>query len=56
MAKKYSLDADDYVRRALPEEILAAFYDSGWNAWGIYELCKEALSLDKKHKEKPTTD
>lgn len=50
MSKKqiYSFELYDWIKEQLPKEIIQAMYDTGWNAFGIYELVKEGRSLQQK--------
>lgn len=50
MSKKhiYSFALYDWVKEQLPKEIIQAMHDTGWNAFGIYELVKEGRSLQEK--------
>ena len=54
MGKKqiYSFELLDWVKNQLPDEIVKAIRDTGWNVFGIYELVKEGLSLEKREKLK----
>ena len=51
MKKKiYSWKVSDYIVDRLPIEIIRAMNETGWNVFGIYELVKESLKLEKENK------
>lgn len=51
MSKKriYSFKLTDWIKERLPKKIIQAMHETGWNAFGIYELVKEGILLDKKN-------
>ncbi len=49
MTKKiYSNELIRLVDREVPHEIIRTMRNNGWNAFRIYELVKEGLSLERK--------
>lgn len=50
--KIYSFASDEKINVALPQLIKDAFYECGWNAFGVYELVKEILKQEKKEVKK----
>ncbi len=49
MTKKiYSYELAKWVESQVPSEIIRAMLNDGWNVFGIYELVKEGLSLERK--------
>lgn len=43
----YSYEVDALVRARLPKIILDAMENKGWNAFGIYEVVKDELRLER---------
>lgn len=50
MGKKYSHDLNDWVVDQIPRKVRHAMHEIGWNVWGIYEVCREGISLEKRGK------
>jgi hypothetical protein len=52
MAKEkiYSFKLHDWAMAQLPFEIAQAMRKNAWNVFGIYEMVKEGLSLEKRKK------
>ena len=50
--KIYSFEIYDWVQERLPPEIRQVLHDTGWNSFGIYELIKAGLSLERRDKLK----
>ncbi len=46
--KIYSWDLDGWVKSQLPQAIKDAMNRTGWNTFGIYEMVKEGLALERK--------
>ena len=44
----YSFELYDWVKERLPKKIIQAMHKTGWNSFGIYELVKEGISLERK--------
>ena len=54
MAKnRYSWDLSDWVMGQIPSHIRQAILYKGWNVFGIHELVKEGIALEKKGKLSP---
>uniref|UniRef100_A0A6M3KFH9 Uncharacterized protein n=1 Tax=viral metagenome TaxID=1070528 RepID=A0A6M3KFH9_9ZZZZ len=48
--KRYSWELNDWVIEQLPKQLRESFFHTGWNVFGIYELVKEGLALEKANK------
>jgi hypothetical protein len=46
--KMYSCELSDIVEAKLPKPIRDAMKQTGWNAFGIYELVRRELAEEKK--------
>ncbi|KKL78707.1 hypothetical protein LCGC14_2022170 [marine sediment metagenome] len=46
--KTYSWDLNDWVMGQIPSHTRQALFQEGWNVFGIYELVKEGIALEKK--------
>jgi len=45
----YSWKLKSWIDSQIPEEIKLAMVSNGWNSFGIYELVKRGLSLERKN-------
>ena len=52
MAKKklYSVEFQDWVEAQLSPEMVRVMHKNGWNVFGVYELVKAGLSLERRGK------
>lgn len=48
----YSNEISDKINAQIPQEIITAMTNKGWNALGIYELVKKELKNEKEMKRK----
>lgn len=50
--KVYPHEVCDKIDKIIPSQIIQAMAELGWNAFGVYEVVREALSEYNKNKPK----
>jgi hypothetical protein len=50
--KVYPHEVCDKIDKIIPSQIIQAMEELGWNAFGVYEVVREALSEYNKNKPK----
>lgn len=47
----YSWNLSDWINERLPNEIKEAMKNTGLNSFGIYELVKEGIAIERKKQQ-----